>query len=304
LARDILAALRVEHPRVYTRVKYVIAERSPAMERLQRERLVDCLDKVRWSGVTVDGYPGIQDVKGIVLSNELIDALPAHVVRSAGGGLKELYVTCEDRADSIWGGNHQAQNRPPPIAAHEVPASSMPGEFGYSWGPLSSARLDEYLRRMGAQLSAGQIVEINLDAIDWLQAVARPLSAGFLVTIDYGDIAQHLYGQDRRGGTLRAFHKHALAATVLERVGQQDITSSVNFTALMEYGRDAGLETLSFERQSAFLIRLGLIDRIAALETPADIVAGLKDRLAIKNLFVPGGSSDNFRVLIQRKKPY
>jgi SAM-dependent MidA family methyltransferase len=69
----------------------------------------------------------------------------------------------------------------------------------------------------------------------------------------------------------------------------------------MEYGRDSGLETVSYERQSAFLIRMGLIDRIAAMEMPADVVTGLRDRLAIKNLFVPGGASDNFRVLIQRK---
>ena len=156
---------------------------------------------------------------------------------------------------------------------------------------------------MGVDLSEGQVVEVNLDAVDWLGALAARLGMGYLVTIDYGDIAPHLYGRDRRRGTLRAFHKHAIAPSVLERAGEQDITASVNFTALMEYGRDAGLETISFERQSAFLVRMGLIDRIAAMGIqPDENLTDLKDRLSIKNLFVPGGASDNFRVLIQRKQ--
>jgi len=155
---------------------------------------------------------------------------------------------------------------------------------------------------MHVPLSPGQIAEVSVDAVDWLQAAARALNSGYLVTIDYGDIAPHLYGEDRRTGTLRAFHKHRLAPSLLQRAGEQDITSSVNFTALMEYGRDAGLETLSFERQSAFLLRMGLIDRIAAIASQTDDpTTDLKSRLAIKNLFVPGGVSDNFRVLIQTK---
>lgn len=79
------------------------------------------------------------------------------------------------------------------------------------------------------------------------------------------------------------------------------MTASVNFTALIEHGRDLGFETVSFERQTAFLVRLGLIERIAEQNEPSRSLDDLKQRLAVKNLFVPGGVSDSFRVLVQRR---
>jgi SAM-dependent MidA family methyltransferase len=129
------------------------------------------------------------------------------------------------------------------------------------------------------------------------------LDAGFLVTIDYGDRAALLYGADRREGTLRSFYRHQLTDSVLDRVGEQDITASVNFTALMDYGQEKGLETVSYERQASFLFSNGLIERTASLEKAPIEDQDVSARLAVKNLFVPGGVSDNFRVLIQRKLP-
>ena len=265
----------------------------------QREKLGPHLDKAQWLKVTSDGQPDVDPIDGIIFSNELIDALPVHVIRAAADGMEELYVVCRDEQSG-----HQAAitNRQLPPEGASVAPENTRGEFSFAWRTPSTERIKQYIARMDVQLSPGQIAEVSLDAVDWLHAAARILNSGYLVTVDYGDIAPHLYGEDRRTGTLRAFHKHSLAPSVLERVGEQDITSSVNFTALMEYGSDAGLETVSFERQSAFLFRMGLIDRIAALASQTDDpTADLKSRLAIKNLFVPGGASDNFRVLIQSK---
>jgi SAM-dependent MidA family methyltransferase len=75
----------------------------------------------------------------------------------------------------------------------------------------------------------------------------------------------------------------------------------LNFSALIEFGREAGLRLVSFERQASFLIRLGLLEMIDEEMTGSPLGSGLKQRLALKNLFVPGGVSDNFRVLIQEK---
>jgi SAM-dependent MidA family methyltransferase len=117
------------------------------------------------------------------------------------------------------------------------------------WGDPSTPRLGEYLARSRVRLEEGQIAEIGLDAIEWLAQVSRALEKGFLVTSDYGDEAAHLCGPDRRDGTLRSFHKHVLSDSILQRVGEQDITASV-FTALIEYRNDYGLKTAS-ERQAA-----------------------------------------------------
>ncbi|MGH9763995.1 MAG: SAM-dependent methyltransferase, partial [Blastocatellia bacterium] len=90
---------------------------------------------------------------------------------------------------------------------------------------------------------------------------------------------------------------------LLDDIGEQDITASVNFTALIEYGREFGLELVSYESQAEFLMRMGFLDRVALAAASSDnSPQGMKDRLLSKSLLVPGGPSHNFRVLIQRKR--
>lgn len=272
LACDLLSTLSDERAEVYDRLSYVIAETSPAMRELQKERLKDFERRVTWSDLAQ-----IERRARLIYSNELIDAFPVHRARFHQGSLEELYVAV--RPDTATGEN----------------------QLALDWSGPSTAELSRYVERMKVRLAEGQIIEINLDAIDWLGRVSASLENGYLITIDYGDTAAHLYGPDRLEGTLRSFYNHRLIDSPLERIGEQDITASVNFTALIEYGRDFGLETVSYERQTAFLMRNGLIERIAAMENATGAIEDLKERLAIKNLFVSGGVSDNFRVLVQKK---
>ena len=273
LAFDVLAAMRDEHPRLFDGLTYLIVETSPAMRDRQREMVSAFADRLRWTEVEeLERDP----VKGIAFSNEFVDALPVHCVRFRSGSLEESYVTSPDRSDER-------------------------GSLSLSWSKPSTDRLAQYVDRMRIDLRENQIVEINLDAVDWLSRMTRALESGFLMTIDYGDLCQALWTPDRLRGTLRSFHNHRLIDSPLSRVGEQDITASVNFTALIEYGREFGFERVSFERQTAFLIRMGLIERIAANHRPDETLDDMRERLAVKNLFVPGGISDSFRVLIQRR---
>ena len=269
LAADVLSAMRDEHPAIFNRLICVLVEASPAMRKRQRDKLTGFEDLIRWCELE---QLAREPVHGIVFSNELVDALPVHRARYSSGSLEEQYVAAID-------------------AAH----------LGFVWRDPSTKRLSAYVNRLGITPGQGQIVEINLDAVDWLAKMTNTLAHGLLVTIDYGDTAQHLWTPDRRSGTLRSFYRHSLIDSPLERVGEQDITTSVNFTALIEYGRDFGFDLVSYERQTAFLTRLGLIERIANQYSPSDSLDDLKERLAVKNLFVPGGVSDSFRVLIQRR---
>ncbi len=274
LACDVLTAMRDEHPGLFDGLTYLIVETSPAMRDRQREKLLAFADRIRWTELEeLECAP----VRGIAFSNEFVDALPVHRVRYSAGSLEESYVTSPARSEE-------------------------PGTLSQSWGKPSTDRLAEYVDRIQVKLPENQIVEINLDAVDWLSRMPRALASGFLMTIDYGDLCEALWTPDRLGGTLRSFHNHRLIEAPLSRVGEQDITASVNFTALIEYGREFGFEPLSFERQPAFLMRMGLIERIAASYRPDETLDDLKQRLAVKNLFVPGGISDSFRVLIQRKQ--
>jgi SAM-dependent MidA family methyltransferase len=284
LASDILTSIRAEHPAIFERLIYILVETSPVMRARQQQAVALFRDRVHWR--TLDELSGDPSC-AIVFSNELIDALPVHCVRSRDGSLEELFVSAAEGA----------MERVAPAAGDQVER-----RLACSWRAPSTPRLREYLERNGVALSDGQIAEINLDAIDWVGKVSGAMTEGFLMTIDYGDVAAHLYGPDRFGGTLRSFYRHALIDSVLERMGEQDITASVNFTALMEYGLDSGFETVGYQRQADFLMRNGLIERLATMEQSGrSVLENLKGRIAVKNLFVPGGISDNFRVLIQRK---
>jgi SAM-dependent MidA family methyltransferase len=269
LAADVLAAFRDEHQSIFDTLTYVLVEASPVMRRRQRDTLTAFEDRVRWSDLErLEAVP----VNGIVFSNEFVDALPVHRVRHRNGELQEQYVTAIDLE-----------------------------HLGFVWKTPSTKRLGKYIERLGISLRENQIVEINLEAVDWLGRMTNALVRGWVVTIDYGDVAQHLWTPDRNSGTLRSFYRHRLVDSLVERVGEQDITASVNFTALIEYGRDFGFELISYERQTSFLTRLGLIKRIASQHEPSSSLEDIKERLAVKNLFVPGGVSDSFRVLIQRR---
>ena len=267
LALDVMTAMRDEHDLIFDGLSYVIVESSPAMRARQQERFTDFSERVRWQTLNdIERNP----ISGIFFSNELVDAMPVHRVRFTKGRIEEHHVTARDE------------------------------RLALVWDEPSTPKLIDYIERAGVNFREGQVIEINLEASAWLESLSRAIERGFLVTIDYGDIAGHLYGPDRAGGTLRSFYRHSLVDSPLERIGEQDITASVNFTALIEIGRDFGFETLSYERQTSFLIRNGLIERIAA--NASEDVGDLKERLAVKNLFVPGGASDNFRVLIQKKR--
>lgn len=256
-AHDALARLRARHPDCFSGARYLICEISPALREAQRELLAEFRGQVVWAE-----EPGA--ARGVVFANEFFDALPVHLVRQRGGRLREIYVA-------------------------EGPAGARLIE-----GELSSDELAAYWRRAGVPLREGQAAEINLEAARWIGRVARGLGRGRVITIDYGDRAERLYTPDRMAGTLRCFYRHTLNDRPLERVGEQDMTASVNFTALDEYGRDEGLEAASFGRLTDYLLCLGLLD--GAAELP------LRQRLALKHFLVPHGLGGSFNVLVQEKR--
>jgi SAM-dependent MidA family methyltransferase len=274
LASDILDAFgRLDRGSVSPR--YIIVERSPAMRARQRQKLKQRQDRLEWLQLAEITEP----LEGIIFSNELFDSLPVHRVRRMPAGWEEQYVV----ATGGWSGAHPGDRN----------------RLNAAWGDLSRSELGDYLRGFDDRIPEGQILEVNLDGLDLLRQVSRILARGFLITIDYGDTAEQIHAPSRREGTLRSFYRHRLSTDLLDRPGEQDITASVNFTGLIEWGKDLGLELVSFERQAAYLLRMGLADVAAAAAT--DETRCIAGRLALKNLFVPGGISDNFRVLIQRK---
>jgi SAM-dependent MidA family methyltransferase len=268
-ALQVLTELRERFPEILEVTRYYCVEISPSLQQRQRA-LLRGFDQATW----VDSLLEITSpVTGVFFANEFFDALPTHIVRQKGESLVEVYV-----------------------------ASTTSGLY-FEEGELSNDRLAEIWNRCGVMMTDGQLAEINIEAIDWLALIASRLSAGRIVTVDYGDLARELYTSARLAGTLRCFSQHALGDQPLTKPGEQDLTASVNFTSLIEYGRDFGLETISFEELPTFLMRNGILGRTASAicDDADDGRASVGRRLALKQLIVPHGIAAHFKILVQEK---
>ncbi len=226
----------------------------------------------------------------VILSNELIDAFPAHVVEVRGGRLLEVYVAERD------GRLVERLDEP---SAPEV--SGYLARFGVPWQMFGD----------------GWRAEINLRALAWMRATAARLArGGFALTIDYGDLARRLYRRERRRGTLLCYYRHTTNEEPLARPGQQDITAHVNFSALIEEGRRAGLARSRFTTQREFLLGWGIREEMEALRArqfgaadaarhtdqgQADLLRAYSLRNAVNAMLDPAGLG-GFRVLLQRKR--
>ncbi len=269
LARDVLDAAERHHPEFYRAVRLHLVERSPQARAAQAAVLG------RHSSVCASSSPDLPEtVAGVIYANELLDALPPHLVVMREQGLREVYVDAD-------GGR---------LVARE--------------GPPSSPRLAEYLGAVGARLEPGWFAEVNLAAADWIRRAGQCLERGFLVIIDYGHDAATLYSASHATGTLTTYRGHAAERREdgpgwLLEPGDRDITSHVDLTGIALAGRDAGLRLLGVVDQAYFLLGLGLAERLA--DDDSGSPRARKRRLALKTLVMPGGLGSTLKVMVFAK---
>jgi SAM-dependent MidA family methyltransferase len=259
LSRDILDAARRTDPDFYSAVRLWLVEQSPAARAAQRDSLGPHAHKLHYSNASMPGT-----VHGAVLVNELLDALPTHVVMMTETGLREVFVDLD--RDSGRAPRFVERLRDP-----------------------SSSRLTEYLARAGAVMHRGARAEVNLAAEDWVKGAAESLRRGFMIVIDYGHDEGELYGGSHASGTLTSFRQHSQFADFLQIPGDCDITAHVDLTAIVRAAERGGLDVLGRLDQTYFLLGLGIAD----LENPS-----LPQRLAMKTLLLPGGLGSTHKVLI------
>jgi len=264
LSADILRAARRRDLLFYSRVRLHLVEASAAA-RAEHPRVLGA-ESERLASSSAD-LPAT--FEGVLLANELLDALPVHQVVMRPEGLREIYVHASG------------------------------GSLRTIEGPPSTPELAAYLDRLGVALEQGWRGEINLRAIHWIRAAARRLSRGFIILIDYGHDARELYSVTHSGGTLTTFTRHTSAGPErpgdlpawLEDPGDRDITAHVDFTSVRLAAEAEGLTTLGFLDQTYFLMGLGVVTADAG---------DLKRRLALKTLLMPGGFGTH-KVLILAK---
>ncbi len=252
--------------------RYAILEPSADLRERQRVRLKEKLnpllgDLVEW----LDGPPA-REWKGVVFANEVIDALPTPRFTVRDGEVFEEHVALEE------GGGFVRVDRP------------------------ADALLAAAVRHVEAQLEApfaeGYRSELLPQLPYWLQAVIGPMQAGALLFVDYGYPRREYYLPQRRDGTLRAFRRHHLVDDVYAHPGLQDLTASVDFTALAEAGTGAGFDFAGYCTQASFLLGNGLPERLAEAEARApDEPARMRLRQEVKQLTLPTEMGERFQVM-------
>jgi SAM-dependent MidA family methyltransferase len=135
--------------------------------------------------------------------------------------------------------------------------------------------------------------------------VAGLFDRGFVITVDYGaERSELLESPDRFAGTLRAFRRHQMVPNVLAAPGEQDLTTTVDWTQLKEAGRRAGLRATRFERLDQFLVAEGLTDVLSEmLRQAVDQVEAVRLTTGAREMIMPHGLTASFQILVQEKQP-
>ncbi len=261
LARDVLTTLAQAGVRVDS---YAIMELSGELRARQQEALKD-FPQVRW----LDDFPS--SFHGVVLANEVLDAMPVQLVRKESAGWRELMVTIEDGAFAFTA---------------RAPDAALAARIGRQI-PDADALADGYL------------TEVHAVGCSFMATLGRMLAAGkgAAILLDYGFPAHEYYLDQRDGGTLMCHYRHHAHPEPFYLPGLQDITAHVDFTAMALAAQDAGAEVLAYMNQASFLIGAGLGELLQQLD-PTDPLRYLPQANAAHKLVSPAEMGELFKVLV------
>lgn len=257
LACQVARGLREKHPALADGLRFVLMDRT-------RKDLTAAVRKLTAFGLPVDACTGIDHLPrftGLLYSNELIDAFPAHLLQKKDGGVLEVYVD-ESGRETLGG-----------LSRHELAAEA---------------------EAVASTLAEGERHGVSLEARAWLREAAARLESGFLLTIDYGK--RFAPGTPNPP---RAYRRHALVADLSSEPGTKDLTVPADFESLIAEGARAGLSLESYQSLSTFLIEGGIDAWLSA--AAGDAASSYEERSRIKTLVHPEGMGEAFKVLLQRK---
>ncbi|HEY1148220.1 MAG TPA: SAM-dependent methyltransferase [Pseudoduganella sp.] len=258
LAFDVLTELAAAGVAVES---YSIVDLSGELRARQQERLKD-FPQVRW----LDTLPERFD--GVVLGNEVLDAMPVDMVTLTGEGWQALHVTVRDGA--------------------------------FAWQPVApdAALAEQIARQIPDQdtLPVGYVTEVHGAACGFMATLGRMLGKGAALLFDYGFPAREYYLGDRATGTLMCHYRHHAHPDPFYLPGLQDITAHVDFTAMALAAQEAGADVLGYTSQAGFLIGVGVGELLLRTD-PSDAARYLPQANALQKLLSPAEMGELFKVL-------
>lgn len=242
--------------------RYAILDLSGELRARQKEtlesRVPALAERVEW----LDALP--QEFSGLILANEVLDAMPVHLVRWSGAEILERGVTCAADGSFQWA-DRLAHGTVLDVAQH------LPVHPPY-------------------------LSEVAPSASAWVAECGRLLSSGALLLLDYGFPRSEYYHPQRNAGTLMCHYRHHAHSDPLWWPGLNDITVHVNFTAVAEAGVSSGLDLVGYTSQAAFLMECGILERLQATG-PSDSVGYLREASSVQKLLSPSEMGELFKVI-------
>jgi SAM-dependent MidA family methyltransferase len=251
--------------------RYLILDLSADLRERQRDSLAAAvphlLDRVEW----LDRLPG--RLTGVVVANEVLDAMPVERFVVRGGSVHALGVTAREGRFE-W-------------AQAEAPAAL-------------AQRIERIRVEAGGVWPDGYVSELNVNLEPWLASVAAPLERGVMLFVDYGLPRRELYAAERSDGTLLCHFRHRFHGNPFVHVGLQDVTAWVDFTAVAEAAVRAGLEVAGYTTQAHFLIGNDLARRLSDV-SGIDLVQRVNLSRQAMLLTLPGEMGERFKVIALAK---
>ncbi len=250
---------------------YKIIEVSPDLRAMQQEHLAERLEPEEYARVEwLDTLPE-EPIRGVVLANEVLDALPVELFRWREGQPWQMGVTVDGDGRLVLA----EQPAPEPLAdvVRELQAAHGPWPDGYTseWRPAQAA---------------------------WVASVAACLEQGVALLVDYGFPRAAYYAAERHQGTLVGYYRQQMMLDPLAQPGLMDLTASVDFTAVAEAADVAGLDVLGYAAQGEFLLGAGLAERFEArVGSGEDARKTMQAAQAVRMLTLPGEMGERFQVM-------
>lgn len=255
---------------------YFILEVSADLRARQQETLRQQLpaalfERVRW----LDSLP--ERLHGVIIANEVLDAIPVHLMRWQAGAWYERGVVWQNNAD-----------------AASAQTASQTGDLAWQDRLCTDATLWPPIDKQA--LSEGYTTEVCPAAQGLVASLADCLEQGLLLFLDYGFSASEYYHPQRSQGTLMCHFQHRAHDQPLWAPGWQDITAHVDFTAMAEAGLRHGLSCAGYTSQAQFLINCGLLQALQAVPVE-DSARYLPQAAAVQTLLSPAEMGELFKVL-------
>jgi SAM-dependent MidA family methyltransferase len=271
-AKAVLDEWSERYPESYEQLRYIIIEKSPYHQEEIRSKLKDhaCYSLYSDLHAAKLEYPLME---GIIFSNELLDALPVHLVEKKDDSLFEVFVTLDDQ-----------------------------NQFTEKLVPCVNDEIHNWLEFYGVPLGNGQRFEIPLSMMNWIEEISNWLNKGLLVTIDYGYKHEDWCKREHRDGSIRGYFKHQLVRDPLKHPGEMDLTTHIHIDPFIQHGKKHDLACLYENIQLEFLLAAGILSFLQDHFDPNPFSEISRMNRAIRTFITPGGISSSFHVIIQGKR--